>query len=160
MSDTIDQQAADQRAAYISGLRKLADWMEQHPEVPLPHTGSTGDMLFIGTIFDDHEELARLFANALPRPIAKEVRGDALDLKASFDGLNVCVILERDAVCRRVVTGTREVTKWVKDPKQLEEIPEVEITETEEIVEWVCGSVLAPSTGHAELQPVVVDGGA
>lgn len=26
----------DPRAEYIAGLRQIADWLERHPEVPLP----------------------------------------------------------------------------------------------------------------------------
>ncbi|HET6291734.1 MAG TPA: hypothetical protein VFG33_00115, partial [Kribbella sp.] len=47
----------------------------------------------------------------------------------------------RDQVCERVVTGTREVTKTVPDPSVV--VPDVEVTETVEDVEWICGPLLA-----------------
>lgn len=52
------------------------------------------------------------------------------------------VMVHREAVCTRVVTGTRKVTRTVPAP----DAPTVEITETVEDVEWVCAPVLAEAT--------------
>jgi hypothetical protein len=153
MSDTIDQQAADQRAAYISGLHKLADWLEQHPELPLPYDGASptgGRLNFILSMFDDHKDLARRFARAFPGTVEKHIRDNVLNLKASFDGLHVLLIADRNAVCERVVVGTETVTEKVKDPELLAQVPEVEVTREREIVEWRCGSLLAPSDAEQD----------
>lgn len=52
--------------------------------------------------------------------------------------MSVNIITDREAVCRRVVTGTREVTKTVPAPGA----DTVEVTETVEDVEWVCDEPL------------------
>lgn len=54
-------------------------------------------------------------------------------------GVILEVIVEREAVCRRVVTGTREVTRTIP---AIEAQPEREVTETVEDVEWECEPVL------------------
>lgn len=52
--------------------------------------------------------------------------------------VEISMVSARDTVCERIVTGTREVTRVVPDPSA----PMVEVTESEEIVEWRCGSLL------------------
>jgi hypothetical protein len=59
-------------------------------------------------------------------------------------GLKVKVTTYRDAVCERVVTGTREVTREVRDPDALAAVPTTTVTETVEDVEWVCAPLTAP----------------
>lgn len=62
---------------------------------------------------------------------------------AHFAGLNVEVYADREEVCERVVTGTREVTEQVPDPEALAAVPTVEVTKTVEDVEWRCVPLLA-----------------
>ena len=139
-----------EREAYISGLRKLADALEAHPEVPLPTSGSR--MHLSWNLWDDsaREQMAAV-ARGIPCRWAKETRdgydgGPAyFDLTASLDGLRLKVTAERDSVCTRVVTGTREVTETVKDPDALAAVPEVEVTRTVEDVEWQCHPLLSGS---------------
>lgn len=141
-----------ERASYIDGLRALADVLEDHPEVPLPHDGH-GDsgiaiMFLSGT--DPRSALAAA-ARAIPcnwRKDASDAAGDYpayFDMYGSLHGLKLHLTAYRDAVCERIVTGTREVTEMVKDPAALAAVPEVEVTRTVEDIEWVCGSVLAPT---------------
>jgi hypothetical protein len=49
------------------------------------------------------------------------------------------VMVHREAVCRRVVTGTEEIVSLVPAP----DAPMVESVETIETVEWVCEPLLA-----------------
>jgi hypothetical protein len=44
------------------------------------------------------------------------------------------------------VTGTKTVTEMVPDP----DAPMIEVTREVDIVEWDCGSVLAPSENNLE----------
>lgn len=55
------------------------------------------------------------------------------------EGFTIQLYGERDAVCRRVVTGTRQVEE--PDPELVKTLPTV--TRDEEIVEWICEPVTA-----------------
>lgn len=59
-----------------------------------------------------------------------------------FAGSDLRIVVDRPAVCERVVVGTREVTKTVPAP----DAPMVEVTETEDIIEWRCEPVLSGVT--------------
>lgn len=54
-------------------------------------------------------------------------------------GVDLEIVADREQVCRRIVTGTREVTKMVPAP----DAPLIEVTETVEDVEWECEPLLA-----------------
>lgn len=129
------------RVDYIDGLRQLADLLAENPDLPLPYHGNGGELLWI--IVNDPNQRATLaaLARALPGKVKKGVRGDAFDLNGQLAGLRVQVIARRDEVCERRVIGTETVTKSVPDPSV--QVPLVEVTETVETVEWVCGSLLA-----------------
>lgn len=59
-------------------------------------------------------------------------------VEIGFGWMRLYVYTARDAVCERVVTGTREVVEEVPDP----DAPKVMVTRTEEIVEYRCGPLL------------------
>lgn len=136
------------RTDYINGLRELADLLEQHDDLPLPSTGTSKYNaidwhLFGGDIADDLEkqkDLARVIVRALPGQAEKWETGELFRFHGRVGGLVWQVLVERDAVCERVVT-TREVTEMVPDPSV--SVPLIEITKTVEDVEWECGSLLA-----------------
>jgi len=137
------------RGAYTAGLRALADVLDGHPEVPLPYHG-TGTAITISDFLFAKDPRAALAAaaRALPCNWSKDVReseqyGSYLDLIGELHGLSIKLTAYRDAVCERVVTGTREVTETVKDPDALAAVPEVEVTKIIEDVTWRCGSILA-----------------
>jgi hypothetical protein len=129
------------RDEYITGLRQLADILERHDDLPLPYTGTASRLLWIAGLSEDHAELARTFARNIPGVLRKNVRGDVFDLIGDIQGLHVQLIVDRDAVCERVVTGTETVTRQVPDPSVV--VPTVEVTEVVEQVEWVCSPLLA-----------------
>lgn len=131
----------DQRAAYITGLRQLADALEQHDEIKLPENGSQNIPLAIYFWNDDtaRESMAAT-ARALPTSWAKNVSEKYLRLNGQLAGLHVELISTRDAVCTRRVTGTekREVTVEVEPAKTRTEVQDVDV------VEWDCAPILAP----------------
>jgi hypothetical protein len=146
--------ATNPRAAYIDGLRALASVLEAHPEVPLPYEGTGTEMAFHFLHGADPRAAMAETARALPCAWRKETRdyedGTAyFDLHGQLAGLKVRLCAYRDAVCTRVKVGTREVTETVKDPAALAGVPEVEVTRTEDIVTWDCGSLLAPAAADA-----------
>lgn len=139
----------DERSEYIAGLRQLADVLEQHDELPLPVQGTLLPMSMCFLSGDDDRSAIAAGARALPCRLDKRVRDGSgcdsyFDLHGQLHGLRVQLTAYRDDVCERVVTGTEEVTRTVKDPEALAAVPEVEVTETVETVEWRCHSILAP----------------
>lgn len=131
------------RVDYIDGLRQLADLLQENPELPLPYHGNASELLWIIVCDPNQRATLAAIARALPGKVDKDVRGDAFDLKGNLAGLKVQVVARRDEVCERRVIGTETVTKSVPDPTVV--VPLVEVTETVETVEWVCGSLLADS---------------
>lgn len=53
------------------------------------------------------------------------------------------VYVNREEICERIVTGTREVSEEVPDPEALAAVPKVTVTKTVEDVEWRCHPILA-----------------
>lgn len=139
----------DTRQAFIDGLHQIADFLAEHPEVPLPHLGSYIDNTYapVLTIWlhggrEDLSEVARAMGKA-----QKTVNNDTGEFKVyrEFAGIKLVASADRDAVCERVVTGTREVTEEVPDPEALAAVPKVAVTKVVEDVEWRCGSLLKPA---------------
>jgi hypothetical protein len=136
-----------QRGEYVKGLRVLADLLETHPELPLPYTAGTEDspahrLTFYYLGADDPKARLAEFARLIPGTLRKEATdGRTLRMVGRLAGLWVQGVAEREAVCERVVTGTREVTRTVFGPA-----PVVgEVTETVEDVRWDCAPLLAVS---------------
>lgn len=131
------------RPGYIAGLRQLADILEAHPDLPLPYGGTTtSELLWIANSRQDHKQVAATFARTIPGVVAKQPRGTDLDLIGRIAGLHVQLIVDRDAVCERVVVGSETVT--VPARPATEATPEQ--TETREVVEWRCASILTETT--------------
>lgn len=129
------------REGYISGLRKLADLLEQHDEIPLPYDGSSrgyARITFYVLGEEDSADQAAAFARAFPGPLAKVYEDDTFRLLGSLDGLHLEFVTYRSDVCERVVTGTRQVT--VTEPIVA---GTRKVTKTVEDVEWVCTPLLA-----------------
>lgn len=148
---------ADPRGTYTAGLRALADKIDANPSIPLPYAGSGSEMLimfFAGSADENKAALAATIA-ALGGHWEKDYDESSFGMRGTFAGLPIRLCASRGEVCTRVVTGTRVVTKLVPDPAIV--VPEVEITEVEEVIEWQCGSLLDPVA-----QPVIdaIAGGA
>lgn len=114
---------AERRAAFVRGLRELAECLERTPEIPVPY----GTLLncFVGS----REHVAQI---ARTGPWQKRYVDTWFTLTRDFaGGVRLDVNVERVQVCERVVVGTETV------PAQ----PAHEV----EIVEWRCAdSLLAP----------------
>lgn len=149
MTNTVSEStpvAADERhAAYVSGLRKLADFMEQHPEFGLPYHGADehATIRWIKTWESDQRGLAAAWHRATPGRTQKAATDSYMSLVATFDGVHAELMVRRDEVCERVVIGTEEVEITEPDPEAVKALPQVTRTEKREIVEWQCGSILA-----------------
>jgi hypothetical protein len=150
-----------ERERYIDGLRVLAAVLEKHPEVELPSDG-TDIPLAINFWGADARERMAAAARAIPTSWEKKVsdKSDYFRLIGRLGGLQVELSSYRDAVCKRVVTGTREVTEKVKDPDKLAEVPEIEVKRVVEEVTWDCGSLLAPRPLAGEASEAIEAGAA
>lgn len=141
------------RAAYVAGLRAVADTLEDRPEVPLPFEGRAEPLTFHFLYDGDPRAALAAAARALGGTWAKVTRdygagGAYFDLLGEACGVRLRLTAYRDAVCERVVTGTEDVTDWVKDPEKLAAVPLVEVTRPVETVEWRCRPVLAMTAGE------------
>jgi hypothetical protein len=143
MTATSVSVAEGQRAAYITGLRKLADVLDVHPDVPLPHDGHKHGRLPIYT-----HGAAQFAAAARAIGGAKGTSHDGrLQLRATLDGLHVTITDLSGEVCRKIV-DTVEVVEDIPDPDvvaaAVANAPRVQQTRVETIERWECPpSVLA-----------------
>ncbi|KKK68287.1 hypothetical protein LCGC14_2945590 [marine sediment metagenome] len=118
---------AEQRAAKITGMRAMLNFLETHPQIPMPWFGQNDAFANSG---EDIAEIARAMT-----PVTKGVVGNWYVLKRNFgNDVQLHVNFGRDAVCERIVIGTEDIPEKVIEAY------------TKEIVEWVCpDTILATS---------------
>jgi len=131
-SVTQPNETTDPRRAYVNGLRQLAAFIEQHPDLPCP--GQENHLIPAGS-------KARLVAIMRAAPSVRWEKdfngGDYFSIKTTFDGGHVYdVYVERGEICRKVITGRRiepakpehevEEFEWVCDEPLLATKPELE----------------------------------
>jgi hypothetical protein len=136
-----EQRKLDERAALIDGLRQVADFLTEHPEVPRPYH-LMGTEYFIYLYGDDQRAQLVTIARAMGRS-EKRIKGERYQVRRQFAGLTLVAQADRDEVCEKVVTGSTEVTREVPDPELLATVPKVSVTEVVETVEWRCTPLLA-----------------
>lgn len=146
------------RAEQIAGIYELALWLEQNPDVPIPWDLSGTSEHTTIMIHADQGDLGEkavmaAAARAIPGKVNKATYGpegsELYSITGTIPGgVRVHVVAHRDEVCQRVVTGIREVTKTVPDP--MVAVPTIEVTETVEDVEWVCGPLLREQASPAD----------
>lgn len=142
----------DARQAYIEGLHQIADFLTEHPEVPLPQISSSVSGSYLPTLAvftqaqpqgEERDQRTMLADIARAMGNAQKSTSHEFAVWRQFAGVVLAAYARRDEVCERVVTGTREVTREVPDPAALAAVPKVTVTETVEDVEYVCGPLLA-----------------
>lgn len=114
-----------EREEFIKGLNDFADHLTTHPELNVPDLGTI-------YIFAHNKESFSKQARALGKA-EKSSSGSYFNVTRNFGPFKVQVTAPHQAVCERVVTGTRKVVKKV--------YPNIEPTEEiveEDIVEWIC----------------------
>lgn len=141
---------AAERAA---GFRALADLIEANPQLAsdLYLQNFLAMPLHNPKVTDQRARLAEWATAALGQgaKFTKRVDKDHFSGIVDFGPFSIEVLADRDEVCERVVTGTETVTKKVKDPEALAAVPEIEVTEEVETVEWVCRPLLAATGGES-----------
>lgn len=134
----------------IHQLRDLANMLEQ-----TKGECACSPSLFIHALPGEEDDLAKarlaIFARALSRMQGKTSKNVGEDvfwlMHDGADALAVTVFADRDAVCRRVVTGMVEVP--AAEAYLVPEKP----AHTVERVEWICdGVILAPMAEEQAVQ--------
>jgi hypothetical protein len=131
-------------AEQAAGLRALADMIEANQ--PLAQQFSTHFKYLAMHVFDGPDRVFPMFIRAAlahGATVTKDFNEKFAKVMASW-GDSFCFALQtdRELVCERVVVGTETVTRKVKDPDALAAVPEVEVTEEVEKVEYRCTPLL------------------
>lgn len=133
-------------------LRKFADLLDAHPDLPAPYisimsSGSADAHWYLhinGHDLDEQKSVAAQIVRTLGGTWAKNDRfyDDALEFSQDRDGMLLEVVVNRAAVCERVVTGTHDVIVPA-GPARPATPATPERVEVVEDVTWVCSSLLA-----------------
>jgi hypothetical protein len=123
---------------YADGLRALADFVEQHPEFPVPTREINQCSL------DTKEEAAAL-ARALGK-CDKQFHGDIFIIAKDFGGVKLRALFYRDKVCKREKVGVKTIPEQHIPAREAEFVP----AHTEDVYEWRCpGSLLGDEEAKA-----------
>lgn len=134
-------QAADARWQALKDLRGMIDWLEAHPDVPLPceiDPAYSYNRLLIVSVRGKSglEVIARAFGDC-----RKDYSDEQMSLEKPFGCQKLKAVWSRAEVCERVVVRTEEVPEQTI-PEQV--IPaRVEPAHVREVVEWRCPPILA-----------------
>jgi len=128
----------EQAAEFARGLREMADFCEEHDLTP-DGSLTMNVWKFTG---DEIKEFARIGG------WQKKYEGNYFDLERTFSEspmVRLILTTKRDQVCERKVVGTRVVEKPDEDfiRQARKDAPLVNVVE--EVVEWECHPLLAPS---------------
>lgn len=134
------------KADLIDGLRSLADWLETNPRVAdlpnfRPYVSEwiyeyAKDENGITNYSEPDDELSRAKMRQILKALGsckKDYSGSTFSLKKEFGPIRLAFQTSRETICRKVVTGSREVPEVVLPAR------------TEEVVEWVCEDPLLAS---------------
>lgn len=121
---------------YSAGLRDFADWVDANAEF-LEEESFAMDAALNFRIYALSAEEFALAVRAIGKGV-KVPNDKWMKVQRQFGPVMVEAFIDRAMVCRKVVTGTREVTREMPDP----EAPVVTVTETVEDYEWQCDEPL------------------
>lgn len=123
------------RQDFTAGLRRIADLIDEHSDLPLPYEGTTTRLLW----FLDTPEQLNIVSKAMGGHREKDIGDGFAGLKGAIDGVRINALVPREQVCTRRVVGTETVE--VPDPAALAAVPKVAVER--EVVEWDCHPILA-----------------
>jgi hypothetical protein len=144
-----------ERPEYTQGLRAIADLIDAHPDLPQPYisahsSSNTVEAKWYLHIWADDLTEQKATAAAIVSTLGgrwdknERTYDDGLEFVQIRDGLSLEVVVNRAAVCERVVVGTHEVTVPAA-PEVAARPSTAERVETVEDVQWICSSLLAES---------------
>ncbi len=126
-----EELAERRRIELQAAADELADWIDAHPTIEVAVTDSLN---YCSTAAE-----VAAYARVLGR-VKKKPDGDYMGIVRYFGPIKVEAYTSRENVCRKVVTGTREI------PEQV--IP----ARTEELVTWVCDEPLLAHAAPEEVE--------
>ncbi len=132
MTDEATTGLTETQQAFVAGLRQVADFLADKPELVRAVARST---TFYAWTFDKptFARLALMLGDA-----EKSSDTDYYNVERSFGPLTLQVTARHEHVCERVVVGVETVEVTAPDPEAVAALPRVTRTETVEKVEWVC----------------------
>lgn len=144
--------STDTTTTISTQLRALADLIDAHPDLPAPYATaySTGHVdahwyLHLHEL-EKYLPAQKAAAAAIVRDLGgqwdKEESGNDFRFTQKREGLTLEVVVNRAAVCERVVTGTHEVTVPATPARSALPAQPAHTTTVED-VQWVCSSLLA-----------------
>lgn len=108
-----------ERTAQLSAMTDLLQFLNDHPEIPIPYWG-------IVNAFVDNADALDPIARAMA-PCKKAVVGSHFSLDHRFGSqITLSVNFERDEVCKKVVVGHKKIPETIVEAR------------TVEVVEWEC----------------------
>lgn len=128
-----------------AGLRKLAALVESFDDAFVETIRLHYCLDDILVPLESGEALAHLVRRAVQHgaTATKDIGGQYAGAHLSFGCVGLRPYADREQICRRVVTGTHEITETVPDPDLIAAVPRIERTRIVEDVEWVCEPLLA-----------------
>ena len=126
-------------AEYADGLRRLADMIEASPDIPITYLDNPN--VWFGRDADTVAAIIRA-GKAAGAEIVKYGTEDSMqrNVGVRFGAVEAMALVDKAAVCERVVTGTRTIR--VPDPAYIPpSVPRIE--QTVDDVEWKCRPLLA-----------------
>lgn len=119
---------------YAAGLRAAAEFYENHAEIKMPHEMSV-------TNYSTHSKKDAADVLRAVGECQKDYSESQLTIKKEIaPGFFLRFVFSRERVCERVVVGTKIIPSHVLPARGETTVPE----RIEEMVEWRCGSILAP----------------
>jgi len=112
---------------WVAGLREMADFAEQHPDLFEKQYGETIN-LFASDAEDMAKQTSRLGTST------KLVSENWYTMSRRFGPHRVDLNIARKQFCERVQTGTKTVKQ--PDPEALKQVPTIEVEEP--VYEWLC----------------------
>lgn len=128
-------------SAIVTGHRRVADLLEQHPDIVPPFVYGDGKIVWNIYSYECPDGVPAMVAK-IRRIVGgkwdKREQNGITSPEMVFERDGYQITVKRDAVCTRRVVGTETITKPA--------ISLPERTETIEIVEWDCSPVLAEAS--------------
>ena len=137
-AEIVESKPQTERERWIAGLRDMAKFFEDHPELPVPV--STIQLCLFPKV-EEMRKYVHIFGKA-----RKETLGDAyfflnkVFYEDQYQKTYVQATWTRDNVCERVKTGTKKVMQTV----QVKPAETIQVETEVETFEWKCPKVAAP----------------
>jgi hypothetical protein len=119
------------REEFIKGLRDIADFFEDRPELPIPNYGES--------FYIWEKSLVNARERAIQMAPAEKIYLESyFNLQRRFGPHKVVVSWARDAICERVQVGTKHVPAYTVEAHE------------EPVYEWDCGQPILGSDKQLE----------